>query len=91
MQKFVTLFILFSTFAGPKCLFAQGGDHTFVEKGLAIETSGSMDVFNDDYNTKKAVLDKLVAPILEDIRFVDAISSPGNYKSQEHLRAEIIF
>ena len=89
MQKFVTLFILFSTFAGPKCLLAQDS-HTYVEKGLAIETSDSMDVFNETYNTKKTVLDDLIAPAIKDADLINAISKYKDAPLKDHAARDIL-
>lgn len=66
-------FFLSLTVAAPKCLLAQD-EHTFVEKGLAIETSGSMGVFNEDYKNKIGTLNDLVSFATESTEFKDTIS-----------------
>ena len=90
MPRFLTLFLLLSTFVTPKCLLAQD-DHTYVEKGLAIETSGSMDVFNEDYNTKKAILDELIAPVFKDTSLVEDIRTYSKEKRVAYQEMKAVF
>lgn len=89
MPRFITFLFLFSIFVGPKCLFAQD-DHTPVDKGLAIETSGSMGVFNETYNIKKAVLNELILPAIKDTKLVDAVLKYKKRKQNQRTAKYIL-
>ncbi len=65
MCNTLTFLCLLLAVLGPKDLFASDiYAHSYIEKGLAIETSGSMDVYNEIFAVKKSTLDDLIAPAL---------------------------
>jgi len=53
---------------------SQTTDHTYVEHGLAIETSGSETVFNTVYDSRKFNLDDLTKTAINDQVLIDKIS-----------------
>ena len=91
MSKLLTFLPILLTFFGPGHLFATDSHtYSYVEKGLAIETSGSMDVYNDTFILKKATLDELIAPAVNNPWFKKRIdnymkdlSTMGIYDEQQ--------
>jgi len=73
MPKMLTLLFLLLVLMGSKSLFAEQ-THTFVETGLAIETSGSMDIFNETYNANMLALNELILPAIKDVNLASIIS-----------------
>ncbi|MEI6092738.1 MAG: hypothetical protein WCQ47_03540, partial [bacterium] len=89
MPKLLTLFVLFSVFDSPRSLLAQY-THTYIEKGLAITTSGAMDVFNETYNTKMLALNELISPAIRDSKLIDTISKYKDNPTKQRAALDIL-
>ncbi len=84
MKRILTPLFIFLAFICARTLCAQE-EHTIIEELLSIQTGGSVDVFNEVYEARKADLDGLIAPVFEGTTLMDAVSTYQKDKSKDSV------